>query len=103
MRKFIAGLALIAASFSVAAQGREAVCMPAHQIIGELGREFGELPILTASDDTGLQTLVFFTNVDTGTWTIVIFNQDFSTGCAVTSGMGFKYFTDQESTKGFKT
>lgn len=104
MRKFIAGLALVAASFSVFAQGREAVCLPGQQIIGELIREFGENPILTASNETGEQTLVFFANVDTSTWTIVVFNADFSTGCAITSGFNYKPFTDTEdSSKGFKT
>ena len=104
MRKFIAGLALVATSFSVFAQGREAVCLPGHQIIGELIREFGENPLLTASNETGEQTLVFFANVDTTTWTIVVFNADFSTGCAITSGFNYKPFIQNEHLpKGFNT
>lgn len=103
MRKFIAGLILVVASFSVSAQEKDPVCLPASQVIGELIREFGENPILTASNETGEQTLVFFANVNTTTWTIVVFNADFSVGCAITSGLNYKPFTDAEgSSKGFK-
>jgi hypothetical protein len=104
MRKFIAGLILVVASFSVSAQGRDPVCLPAGKIIGELIRDFGENPILTASNETGEQTLVFFANANTTTWTIVIFNADFSAGCAITSGFNYKPFIDTEdSSKIFKS
>lgn len=97
MRNFIIGISMLVLTNLAVAQGRDAVCLPGQQIIGELIREFGENPLLTASNETGEQTLVFFANVDTTTWTIVVFNADFSVGCAITSGFNYKFFNDQAS------
>ncbi len=77
-------------------------CAPSALLIEELLSEFQEIPMLTASNDTGNQTLVMFANPKTTTWTIVIFNADMSAGCAVTSGINYKPFNDQDFKDYFK-
>ena len=104
MRNFFIGISMLVLTNLAVAQGRDPVCLPAGKIIGELIRDFGENPLLTASNETGEQTLVFFANANTTTWTIVVFNADFSVGCAITSGFNYKPFIDTEdSSKFFKS
>lgn len=106
MKSIIAGIVLLTSVFSVNAQMSPPqggpYCAPSALLIGELLNEFKEVPQLTASDEVGNQTLVFFANKETGTWTIVIFNADMSSGCAVTSGKNYKSFKEGEFDKELK-
>jgi len=106
MVKFLAGISmLVLTNFAYAQlsppQGGP-YCAPSALLIEELLKEFQEVPMLTANNDAGNQTLVMFANSKTTTWTIVIFNADMSAGCAVTSGINYKPFNDQEFEGYFK-
>ena len=108
MIKFLAVISMLAltnvasAQFIPAPANPGPYCAPSALLIGELLNEFQEVPMLTATNDVANQTLVLFANQKTTTWTIVIFNADMSTGCAVTSGKNYKPFNDQDFEGYFK-
>ena len=100
MRNFFIGISMLVLTNLAFAQQynqQDAYCAPSIIIVEELLRDFKEIPMLTATNNIENETLVFFANPETTTWTIVIFNADMSLGCAVISGKNYKPFNDQAS------
>lgn len=95
MRKFLLAISMLALTNVASAQSP--VCIPSDKLVQELLDEYHELPIITSTDERELETLVFFANVDTGTWTIVVFDENFTIGCATATGKNFKLIRDSHS------
>ena len=100
MRNFFIGISMLVLTNLAFAQQynqQDAYCAPSIIIVEELLRDFKEIPMLTATNNIENETLVFFANPETTTWTIVIFKADMSLGWAVISWKNYQPFNDQAS------
>ncbi len=64
-------------------------CGSYQQVVAYLAENWGEIPIATSLDQTA-QAFVFFANLQTGTWTIVVTNLN-DVSCMVIDGNDFSF------------
>lgn len=87
MKKTIAGLLMLVSTYSLNAQE---MCLPADIAIKNLKKDYREVPITIGVIGSTGEILSIFANKETGTWTLIIFDENGEYACPIADGNNFK-------------
>jgi hypothetical protein len=87
MKKTLVGMLMLVSTYSLNAQE---ICLPADRAIKELRSKYGEVPIVLGIIEATNEILSVFANKNTGTWTLIILDEQGDYACPIANGNNFK-------------